>query len=676
MISESDNAQFDGSRDGSRWLSAPSFALTLAAGLVILILAFWTVRRSEQALDVNLKSKFSTIVQIETEAIRDWIESEQRLVKLLANSPQLSEIVRRVDAGELPDAKRNELDELLKEQLGQASAHGIQLWAADREMIASQGRDSLQFDADANVRFPAVSGLLVDDNDQQRYIYRVSAPVGKGTSDDAGLLVVDLDVRKELTRILETSRTGRTGETIAVDQNGVFISHGRFESDYNRLQMFVEKHAGDFRQPTGKILIDLSGRIDNRGVPVVSASRWMPQLKLGLVTKMDRTEATAPIATIRRFLWSLAALLALTTISAVAYRWTAIRQQQLARTAELDRMKLGPYELEDKLGEGGMGIVYRARHALLRRPTAVKLLPPSRSSPKAVERFEQEVRFTSQLSHPNTIAIYDYGRTGSGLFYYAMELLDGLNLDELVQQEGPVPDGRTIFILRQVCQSLAEAHRLGLIHRDIKPANIMLCDCGGKVDMVKVLDFGMVHDRNVKLDENSNSIAGTPAYMAPESIHDLAHIDARVDVFAVGAVGYYLLTGQPLLDVTDVRQIAGLHGEEIEFVALAKLKRSLKLQRTTACERLIRLISRSVTRDRNYRTQSINAFIEELSMCQPEQTWTEADARHWWSENLQRLQPNGSRHHESPDVVRDVLKETQVFIRRSETSKKSIAVKS
>ncbi|MGH9366061.1 MAG: CHASE domain-containing protein, partial [Thermoanaerobaculia bacterium] len=244
----------------------------------------------------------------------------------------------------------------------------------------------------------------------------------------------------------------------------------------------------------------------------------------------------------------LAALLGLATM-------TSLRTiSRLRRQVE----KVGPYRLVARIGRGAMGVVWEARHALLRRPTAVKLLAPGTEGERPLARFEREVQLTAGLTHPSTIAIYDYGRTAEGVFYYAMELLNGINLTQLVDLDGPLPPARVVHFLRQACGPLTEAHAAGLIHRDIKPANLMICVYGGIPDFLKVLDFGLVKDigaverapegeaakssADAALSQDG-SLLGTPLYMAPEGMSDPSHVDARADLFALGAVGYFLLTG-------------------------------------------------------------------------------------------------------------------------------------
>ena len=230
------------------------------------------------------------------------------------------------------------------------------------------------------------------------------------------------------------------------------------------------------------------------------------------------------------------------------------------RTEVAHARKLGPYTLEKEIGRGAMGVVYRAQHALLHRPTAIKLLAPGKSSEADLRRFEREVRLTAGLTHPNTIAVYDFGRSPEGIFYYAMELVDGISLEELVRREGPQPPARVVSILRQACGALDEAHHIGLIHRDIKPANIMLCARGGVPDTVKVLDYGLV--RALAGDGAASAVdapAGSPLYMSPEAIDRPATIDRRSDIYALGAVGYFLLTGTPVFTGSTYGAICGKH---------------------------------------------------------------------------------------------------------------------
>ena len=239
--------------------------------------------------------------------------------------------------------------------------------------------------------------------------------------------------------------------------------------------------------------------------------------------------------------------------------------------------RFGQYVLERKIGEGAIGVVYRATHAMLRRPAAIKLLLKDRATESDLLRFEREVQLTSRLAHPNTISIFDYGRAADGTFYYVMEYLDGLDLQRLVDHYGPVEPARAIHILAQISGALAEAHALGLIHRDIKPANIVLTERSDEPDVVKVVDFGLVKKLGGKLAESvaSDAITGTPLYMAPEAISQPDTIDGRSDLYAVGAVAYFLLTGHHVFQAATVIEVCSKHMLEAPVPPSQRLGKAL-----------------------------------------------------------------------------------------------------
>ena len=291
---------------------------------------------------------------------------------------------------------------------------------------------------------------------------------------------------------------------------------------------------------------------------ITGAWKWLDDFDMGLVTEMDLAQALGPLRILRLGFGFIFVLLVLAAVAVFLLMRLARRLQDSARKAALEARQLGQYALDEEIGSGGFGTVFRGHHALMRRPVAVKLLDPLRANEHSIARFEREVQLTCTLTHPNTIALYDYGRTPDGLFYYAMEYLEGVALDKLVQDFGRQPEGRVIHILRQVCGSLAEAHAQGLVHRDIKPANIYLTQRGGIPDFVKVLDFGLVKARNLEGQmelTGTTATLGTPLYMSPEAVEHPDRVDASADIYSLGCVGYYLLTGETVF--------AGLSAGEI-----------------------------------------------------------------------------------------------------------------
>ncbi len=287
--------------------------------------------------------------------------------------------------------------------------------------------------------------------------------------------------------------------------------------------------------------------------------------------------------------------------------------------------KLGQYHLVRKIGEGGMGAVYEAQHALLRRPTAVKLLSAGPNREAMLARFEREVRVTARLANPHTIAIYDFGRAPKGIFYCAMEYLHGVNLDDLVREDGPQPESRVIALLVQVCESLAEAHAEGLVHRDVKPANLMVCVRGGLFDFVKVLDFGLVKEQTAPSElSRVGEVLGTPLYMAPESVNDATTVGPAADIYALGAVAYWLLTASDVFA-----------GEQVVQLLLQHLTAAPESLSTRAARPihpgLEALVLRCLAKDPADRPASARALATELAALDVPR-WTEHDAEQWWRE--------------------------------------------
>jgi eukaryotic-like serine/threonine-protein kinase len=320
-------------------------------------------------------------------------------------------------------------------------------------------------------------------------------------------------------------------------------------------------------------------------------------------------------------MWGFAVIMC-TVISSVIYGLRAeVRQAR----------RLGQYMLERKLGEGGMGEVYRARHGMMRRPSAVKLLRADRAGEIHLRRFEREVQLTARLTHPNTITIFDYGRTQDGVFYYAMELLDGATLQRIVAVDGAQTPGRVVRILTMVCGALTEAHAIGLIHRDIKPANIMLCTQGGERDVVKLLDFGLVKefevDREIEL-TGASAVLGTPQYMAPESILKPDSVDARTDIYALGAVAYYLLAGVDVFNGKSMVEVCSQH--------LHQQPRPLAAQGLAVPAELEAVVLACLSKQPELRPQSAAELRRRLEAC-PVELWDAASARSWWLEHQPAL---------------------------------------
>jgi serine/threonine-protein kinase len=303
---------------------------------------------------------------------------------------------------------------------------------------------------------------------------------------------------------------------------------------------------------------------------------------------------------------------------------------------------LGSYKLVEKLGHGGMGEVWRAEHRLLAREAAVKLVRPEvlgaandEEVRTVLRRFEREARATASLSSPHTIQLFDFGASDDGRFYYVMELLTGRDLETLVREFGPLPADRAIFLLRQVCHSLADAHARGLVHRDIKPANIYTCRMGLEYDFIKVLDFGLVkfgHQVGIRqtLQSVDHKTTGTPAYMAPEIILGDTDVDRRADVYALGCVAYYLLTGELVFQGETPMKLM------IQHVQSEPIPPSRRTELPIPRE-LDELVLACLRKDPNDRPQDAGELFKMACGCRSCQTWNEDRAKQWWELHLPEL---------------------------------------
>lgn len=323
---------------------------------------------------------------------------------------------------------------------------------------------------------------------------------------------------------------------------------------------------------------------------------------------------------------------------------SSVRMISYLREKAHEAKELGRYKLKEKIGSGGMGDVYLAEHRLMKRPCAIKVIRPEKAGdPKAIARFEREVRTTSRLTHWNSVSIFDYGRTADGKFYYVMEYLTGLSLQELVKRRGPLSPGRAVYLLKQVCNALSEAHSIGLIHRDIKPANIMVTELGGAYDVVKLLDFGLAKPITTSLNEPAEpeltvvgSLTGSPLYMSPEQALGETQPDHRSDIYSLGGVAFYILTGRSPFQSGPTLKVLLSHIHEQPTAPSIHRKPGA----APISVELDNLVLRCLAKDPKDRFQSAQELLSALEELPEAYEWTQKQASQWWTCNCTHYQTN------------------------------------
>ena len=654
------------------WLLPLLFAALLG------VFAWTTLRSLEETMRAQVRSSLETTRESAIAAIDIWQRDVKAAAAVPARDPRvvagveaLVEHARR--AGETREAavKASALAGLRTVLDGYVAANGwvrFGVTSASGFMLANTAADSIGRRPPGSLALsaPIFAGdtvltppTLWDTHGDGVHVYTtmvVATPIRNAAGDVIAGLGFSIDPEAEFSRILNVARPGESGETYAFDADGMLLSRSRFEDQLREIGLLPDDPEVDsalrihIRNPGGNMVqgfqpdlaprarpltkmaasavsgetsSDVQGYEDYRGVPVVGAWTWLPDLQMGITSEMDVAEAFSGLFAVRTRLFWLIGLLAVAGIGMFAYSFLVLRLQ----SAVAEARELGRYKIERKIGKGGMGTVYLARHSLLRRPTAIKVLDGARADDEGVARFEREVQVSCALTHPNTIEIYDYGYTPQGVFYYAMELLRGITVDTCVGTDGPQPDARVVHVMKQVCASIAEAHGAGLIHRDLKPSNVMLCDRGGMLDFVKVLDFGLVRQQQQSEDvalTAVNALTGTPLYMSPESVESPDTMDARSDVYQLGAILYFMLTGSHVFQGETPVEVLAQHLNKAPEPPSERLGRPVLPE-------LEAVIMKALAKSADDRHADAGALLGALEACPLERSWTQADARAWWS---------------------------------------------
>ena len=660
------------------WLH-PIIAIVLLSGI-----GFAVHRAIESTMKTNLQSELQTLLSVEKAMVERWLTTQERNAEAMANDAETRRIVGELLAANRSDgadqtAMLAKMRQALADTLGPAmtshSYFGYVLVDRDRRVVAGSEPEIIgmaappsltkfvdqALDGMAVVSKPYLSVSAIRDASGMRRTGVPTMIVCAPVRDENFQVVASLGLRirpeRDFTQLLQLGRYNESGETYAFDANGLMLSNSRFDDQLillgilpdqpdarSILTVLVRDPGGNltagFRPQTrrsempltavveaaaaGKSGVDIDGHNDYRGVPSVAAWTWLEKYDFGMATEVDMSEAYGPLYILKRTFWTLLGLLMLSSVAIFLFTIRVARLQREARAAAIEAKQLGQYQLEEKLGAGAMGVVYKGRHAMLRRPTAIKLLDAHVVTDQSIARFEREVQITSQLTHPNTVQIFDFGRTPEGVFYYAMEYLEGIDLQTLVEKYGPQPAGRVIYLMRQMCGSLYEAHSKGLVHRDVKPANLFLTRRGGEADVVKVLDFGLVRAREDGRDGDDRAMAGTPLYMSPEAIQLPGSVDGCSDIYAVGAVGYFLLTGRTVFEASTVMELCDKHLNEPPVAPSVRLGKPVPVELEEA-------ILACLEKSRAKRPQTARDLAQRLARCPAVTEWSIEEAEVWWS---------------------------------------------
>ncbi|RCU50537.1 serine/threonine protein kinase [Corallincola luteus] len=619
-----------------------------------LFLRFHLIEAAEDLFESKIKQQLDS----QSAALKFWLKTETNLATRIASRHRVLKLLQQIESASVTKKAelQKSLSEIVDQELSFSDSAGFLIINKDGYVVASTNRGHI------NQQLPRASVRLIEVVSESTFrlsevmhsddflpdqnlppILLIATRIEQMENRGYYYLVELLDASIEFNAITSLYRSDEQIEMYYFNSDGLMISESPLLAEIKQRGLLLNDQINStilnvkLVDPVSKsqlpifpvqhaLSIGNATKFEHyrsyRDEDVLGVWIWVDELNIGLVVEVNKEEMLQLLSPLLFTELMMFALLTLSAIAMVIYQMRLRRLDDQVNAFE----KLGQYKLEKKIGEGGIGSVYLAQHALLRRPTALKVLKRSLLSEEVIDRFELEVQQTALLGHPNTIQVYDYGLSPDGTFYYAMEYVRGFTLADYISEFGAMPQERVIAILLQVCGSLAEAHSRGLIHRDIKPPNIMLSEQGGIFDHVKVLDFGLVKDISdpeaTQLTQ-TQSIAGTPSYIAPERLQDPKICDPRTDIYALGAVAYNMLSGKDLFTGTNALQIA-----------LAALKEKpvpiTEVVPSPIEAKLAALVMQCVSREPAQRPRDIFEIIEILEPLQRIHPWSQQHAKNWW----------------------------------------------
>ncbi|MEC7983708.1 MAG: serine/threonine protein kinase [Myxococcota bacterium] len=650
--------------------SSNTKSFSISNRLVFLILAllfssgFFTYVKMQEELRAIARFDLEKTLRANAESMLQYLSNKEREIDLIAHNSEIRHLSRSLHSMHVSQSnpQNDDMHLLLSKRIEQLTENSeyLHFYLLDkkRSIIATNDAERNRGDTllDPNLlqvfqHDRAYIGLpMFMGNNRDIEPVMLIAKDLRDEKESFAILALSLKPDKNFSRVMRASRSGETGETYAMNRKGEMISNSRFletlrESGFLRsadttsvLKIQVLQSNGKPTQMAKRALSEqrsvlypniesnTDGYKDYRDVEVIGAWTFLEDYGFAIASEVDFEEAYKALNIIKRDFQVILTIAFILGIGIVLYSRFTEHIQKRFQAALIEARELGQYVLHEKIGEGGMGVVYLATHKMMQRDTALKLLKTDACTERDIKLFENEVRQTSKLKHPNTVSIYDYGKTEDGNFYYVMEYLRGIELDDIVHLFGPIPPSRAIYFLRQICSSLHEAHTAGLVHRDIKSQNIFITNRGGEHDIVKVLDFGLVRDTSQNDTELSESISGTPNYMAPESIENIRVVDHRADIYALGVLMYYILSGCYPFDDDDPMEILRRHVEEPP-------KPPSSLPNVSIPADLEEILMQCLHKDPEKRPRTVQELREKIVQCQAHGEWSDTHGQKWWEQH-------------------------------------------